>query len=48
MRDLLDSLCAAEQDSAVLAATDSIVQERLEEEARLKARRPLESITVNQ
>ncbi|MEM6394758.1 MAG: hypothetical protein AAF741_00325 [Bacteroidota bacterium] len=48
LREQLDSLCEIRQQSAVLAATDSIVQERLEEEARLKARRPLNSISRGQ
>lgn len=48
LRERLDSLCEADQEAAVLAATDSIVQERLEEEARLKARRPLNALTREQ
>ncbi|MEM6877432.1 MAG: hypothetical protein AAF544_02650 [Bacteroidota bacterium] len=47
MREYLDSLCDAEMEGSIAAATDSIVQERLEEEARLRARRPLEDITGN-
>ena len=41
LRNQMDSICAAEMDAAIDRATDSIVQERLEEEARLRARRPL-------
>lgn len=40
LHPLLDSLCAATTTSRVAAATDSIVQRRLEEEARLRSRIP--------
>lgn len=40
IRPLLDSTCAATTIDRVALATDSIVQRRLEEEARLRARIP--------
>jgi len=40
IRPLLDSTCAATTLDRVAIATDSIVQRRLEEEARLRARIP--------
>lgn len=41
LRNQMDSVCVAERDAAIDRATDSIVQKRLEDEARLRARRPL-------
>ena len=38
LRPVLDSICAATFEERVAVATDSIVQERLEEELRLRAR----------
>jgi hypothetical protein len=38
IRPLLDSVCEATFEDRVVAATDSIVQRRLEEEMRLRAR----------
>ncbi|MCP9234407.1 hypothetical protein [Lewinella sp. JB7] len=38
LRPLLDSLCSATFEDRVAVATDSIVQRRLEEELRLRAR----------
>lgn len=43
MRPLMDSICTANFNELVAAATDSIVQRRLEEELRLRARIPLEN-----
>lgn len=40
IRPILDSLCQATFADRVAIATDSIVQRRLEEEARLRARIP--------
>lgn len=40
MRPVLDSLCALSFEDRVAIATDSIIQRRLEEEARLRARIP--------
>ncbi len=40
LRPLLDSLCKATFADRVAVATDSIIQRRLEEEARLRARIP--------
>lgn len=40
LRPLLDSVCTATTAERVAFATDSIVQRRLEEEARLRARIP--------
>ncbi len=40
LRPLLDSLCQATFADRVAVATDSIIQRRLEEEARLRARIP--------
>lgn len=40
IRPLLDSTCAATTADRIAIATDSIVQRRLEEEARLRARIP--------
>ena len=40
LRPLLESRCAATQEDRVAVATDSIVQRRLEEEARMRARLP--------
>lgn len=40
IRPILDSLCAVASYDRVTAATDSIVQRRLEEEARLRSRIP--------
>ncbi|MBC6996314.1 hypothetical protein QWY85_19865 [Neolewinella lacunae] len=40
LRPLLDSLCTASMTDRIAIATDSIVQRRLEEEARLRARIP--------
>jgi len=41
MRPYYDSLCQINFETMVAAATDSIVQKRLEEELRLRARIPL-------
>ena len=38
LRPVLDSICAATFEERVATATDSIVQERLEEELRLRTR----------
>ena len=38
LRPVLDSICTATFEGRVAVATDSIVQERLEEELRLRAR----------
>jgi hypothetical protein len=43
LRPFYDSTCVANFDEMVEAATDSIVQRRLEEEARLRARIPLQN-----
>ncbi|MEM9837166.1 MAG: hypothetical protein AAF828_11725 [Bacteroidota bacterium] len=43
IRPYYDSICAADFDQMVAAAMDSILQRRLEEEARLKSRIPLNS-----
>lgn len=40
IRPILDTLCTSTYDDRVAVATDSIVQRRLEEEARLRARIP--------
>ncbi|WP_116126218.1 hypothetical protein [Lewinella sp. IMCC34183] len=40
LRPILDSLCSATFEDRVAIATDSIVQRRLEEEARLRSRIP--------
>ncbi len=40
IRPLLDSVCATTSYDRVAQATDSIVQRRLEEEARLRSRIP--------
>jgi hypothetical protein len=40
IRPLVDSVCTATFDDRVAVATDSILQRRLEEEARLRARIP--------
>lgn len=40
IRPLLQAACAESFDERVLAATDSIVQRQLEDEARLRARIP--------
>ncbi len=40
LRYRMDSLCVADFEASVTGVTDSIVQERLEEEARLRARIP--------
>lgn len=40
IRPLLDSICTATTAQRIIAATDSIVQRRLEEEARLRSRIP--------
>lgn len=40
VRTLVDSVCTATFDDRVAVATDSILQRRLEEEARLRARIP--------
>lgn len=40
IRPLYDSICKADFADRVAVATDSIVQRRLEEEARLRARIP--------
>jgi hypothetical protein len=40
LRPLYDSLCKVDFKDRVAVATDSIVQRRLEEEARLRARIP--------
>ncbi|WP_116107198.1 hypothetical protein [Lewinella sp. IMCC34191] len=40
LRPLLDSICTITFEDRVAAATDSIVQRRLEEETRLRARLP--------
>ncbi len=40
LRPLWDSLCELRHPSIVEAALDSIIEERLEEEARLRARLP--------
>ncbi|MGB3546742.1 MAG: hypothetical protein WBA17_07195 [Saprospiraceae bacterium] len=40
LRLRMDSLCVADFEESVTLVTDSIVQERLEEEARLRARIP--------
>ena len=40
LRPILDSICAATTADRIAVATDSIVQERLEEELRLRARLP--------
>ncbi|NJB87312.1 hypothetical protein GGR26_003092 [Lewinella marina] len=40
LRPLLDSLCQQSFEDRVAIATDSIVQRRLEEETRLRARLP--------
>lgn len=38
LRPILDSICDATREERIAAATDSIVQVRLEEELRLRAR----------
>ena len=38
LRPILDSICEATREERIAAATDSIVQVRLEEELRLRAR----------
>lgn len=43
LRPLFDSTCVANFDELVEAATDSIIQQRLEEETRLRARIPLQN-----
>lgn len=43
MRPLLDSSCTANKSNLVAFYTDSIVQRRLEEETRLRARIPQSS-----
>lgn len=43
LRPMFDSICIADFDELVEAATDSIVQQRLEEETRLRARIPLQN-----
>ena len=43
LRPLFDSICVADFAKMVEAATDSIVQRRLEEEARLRSRIPLQN-----
>lgn len=43
LRPIYDSTCNAEFEKMVDAATDSIVQRRLEEEVRLRARIPLDN-----
>ncbi len=40
LRPLFDSLCTASMTDRIAIATDSIVQRRLEEEVRLRARIP--------
>lgn len=40
LRPVLDSLCTTTFEERVALATDSIVQRRLEEEARLRSRLP--------
>ena len=40
IRPVLDTLCSSTFEDRVAVATDSIVQRRLEEEARLRARIP--------
>ncbi|MGB3801758.1 MAG: hypothetical protein WA952_18210 [Lewinella sp.] len=40
LRPLMDSICTATFEDRVAIATDSIVQRRLEEETRLRARLP--------
>ena len=40
LRPVLDTFCDNTRDDRVAAAVDSIVQERLEEEARMRARLP--------
>lgn len=40
LRPVLDSICTVTFDQRVSLATDSIVQRRLEEEARLRSRLP--------
>ncbi len=41
LRDSLDSLCTVRFESLVQQAMDSIIRERLAEEARLRARLPV-------
>lgn len=43
LRSVFDSACTADFSALVEAATDSIVQRRLEEEARLRSRIPLQN-----
>ncbi len=40
IRPILDSLCEATRADRIAVATDSVVQERLEQELRLRARLP--------
>ena len=40
LRIVLDSICTVKRADRIAAATDSIVQRRLEEEARLRSRIP--------
>ncbi|MCB0609894.1 MAG: hypothetical protein H6562_15285 [Lewinellaceae bacterium] len=42
LRKVWDSLCTSRHDSLVRVATDSIIRIRREEEARLRARIPVE------
>lgn len=41
LRSYMDSVCAAEFDERITRITDSLVQERLEDELRLRSRIPL-------
>lgn len=48
MRPRMDSICQANFEEEVARATDSIVQRRLEEELRLRARIPLRKSGANE